>query len=146
MTGKAIAAALAIAALGSGAVFAQALPETAEQPAAAPTAADLAQIMGSEVAQVPIATATVEDYEAALAFVISQAEYPVDLLNAALDLLSAANPDNDKLQQAISNVRKTLGQRAGTGSIAGAGGGLAGSNSFQIPAISIGGGSSNYGG
>ena len=108
-------------------------------------AADLFLAMNREFASQP-ATATVEDLEAALMFVIQQSDYTLDTINLALDKLAAAHPRDKVLLQAIENVRRALarGVKRGTAAL-GSGVGFGSGGGFGAPVVAIGGGGSNYG-
>jgi hypothetical protein len=92
-------------------------------------------------------TASVEDMEAAMLFVLSQGEYSLETMEAALDIVGAGPNATPTLKEAIANVRLALRRRfrRGTAAIPGGGGDGLGGSGFSAPVINIGGGGANYG-
>jgi len=91
--------------------------------------------------------ASVEDMEAAMLFVLSQGEYSLETMEAALDIVAAGPNVTPTLHKAIENVRIALRRRfrRGTAAIPGGGGDGLGGSGFSAPVINIGGGGANYG-
>lgn len=85
--------------------------------------------------------ATVEDLEASIFFVLSQGEYSLETMEAALDIVEAGPNVTPTLHKAIDNVRLALRRRfrRGTAAIPG------GTGDIAPPSIVVGGGGSNYG-
>jgi hypothetical protein len=107
----------------------------------------LAAAMANETSVMPEST-TAEDYEAALMFVVSQQEYPVETAEQALNILEGNSAGNPALLLAIGRVRDALRKRnfkRGTAALAGGNNGGFGSSNFSFPSIGSGGGTSNYG-
>ncbi len=91
---------------------------------------------------------TAEDYEAALMFVVSQQDYPIETAEQALTILEGDSAGNSALLIAIGRVRDALRKRKfnrGTAAIAGGNNSGFGSSNFSFPSIGSGGGTSNYG-
>ena len=111
----------------------------------APKAADdagtaLAAAIKTELAKQP-ATASAEELEAVIVFVVSQGAYTDDAISAALNEVGAGATGN--LATAVANARVALlkKKRRGTGAITGGGG----SSAFSSPGGGGGGGgNSNY--
>lgn len=89
-------------------------------------------------------TASVEDTEAAILFVLSQGEYSLEAMEAALDVVEAGPGMTPTVKEAIKNVRLALRRRfrRGTAAIPGGTGDQGG---FSSPSVVIGGGGANYG-
>ena len=148
MTNRLLTATLAAAGLGLAVApsFAQvqagapeqAIPETEGDVSTRLTAAIRAEI-GDRAT-----TATTEDLEGYIMFVVSQREYSASVINSALDTLETGADGN--LKQAVSNVRLALLRKKvnrGTAAIANSGG-VFGTNGFSTPSLNLGSGSSNY--
>jgi hypothetical protein len=94
----------------------------------------------AEIGTLP-ATASSEDLEAGLVFVVSQSEQPLPILLDALDRLEMSPGASPALKEAVRNVREALlcrRLRRGTASIGGAG-----LSAFSAP---VGGGGGGGGG
>jgi hypothetical protein len=147
-----IAAAVALGApviaLGSTSPGVPALTD-ANDPAKAIEA--LANRIWGEVGALP-QTASTEDLEASVMFVLSQEDASGEVINSALSSVSASDQATPNLKQAIANIRLALLKkkklRVGTGAI-GTGSGSVGSGGsgirfYSTPIVSVGGGSANY--
>lgn len=91
-------------------------------------------------------TATIEDMEASMFFVLSQGQYSLETMEAALDVVEAGPNVTPTLHKAIENVRLALRRRfrRGTAAIPSGGGDGLGGSGFSAPVINIGGGGANY--
>lgn len=102
----------------------------------------LSEALRVEIAQLPD-TASAQDVEAAIAFTLSQANAPAEVVNAALDNL-ANNPNQSlSLRQAVANARLAVDNCTGIGTAAlgNSGSGILSST----PVLGVGGGgSANY--
>lgn len=99
----------------------------------------------SEFAKLP-ANATLEDYEGATLFAVSQVSCSNEAAIAALESLAGTPSLSAVQRQAILNVAEALKRRTlrrGTGAINGGGDGF-GNSAFGSPVVGVGGGSSNY--
>ena len=130
--------------------FALVAPQEAEV-AAAPAPVDPEQVgMIAAALQADLSklapTASVEDMEASMMFVLGQGEYSLETMEAALDVMEAGPNVTPTLKKAIANVRLALRRkfRRGTAAIPG-GAGDGGGSGFSAPVIAIGGGGANYG-
>ncbi|WP_189338536.1 hypothetical protein [Sphingobium sp. SCG-1] len=137
-----------LAAAGASYAVVDAQPETqAAVPAQDPQqVAKIAAAIQSDLSQLA-PTASVEDTEAAILFVLSQGEYSLEAMEAALDVVEAGPGMTPTIKEAIANVRLALRRkfRRGTAAIPGGGGDGLGGSGFSAPAISVGGGGANYG-
>lgn len=110
-------------------------------------AARLAASISTEVARMPT-TSTVEDYEAAMIFILGQGDYPLDAMLGALDIYQAQGNHSPVILQAIANTRETLRRRFRRGTAAlqqGGGLGNVGFGAFGGAIVGVGGGGgSNY--
>lgn len=110
-------------------------------------AARLAAAVSTEIARMPT-TSTVEDYEAAMIFILGQGDYPLDAMLGALDIYEAQGNHSPVIIQAIANARETLRRRFRRGTAAlqqGGGLGNVGFGAFGGAIVGVGGGGgSNY--
>lgn len=108
-------------------------------PAADEAGIVLATAIKSELAKQP-ATASAEDLEAVIVYVVSQGAYTDSAISAALDEVGAGATGN--LVTAVANARNALlkKKRRGTGAVSGGGG----SSAFSSPGSAGGGGTTNY--
>ena len=99
----------------------------------------LATAIKSELAKQPT-TASAEDLEAVIVYVVSQGTYTDSAISEALDEVGAGATGN--LAAAVVNARNALlkKKRRGTGAVSGGGG----SSAFSSPGSAGGGGSTNY--
>ncbi|MET1755177.1 hypothetical protein ABVV53_06880 [Novosphingobium sp. RD2P27] len=110
----------------------------------------LAAAINAEIARMP-ADSSVEDYEAAMIFILVQDENPLDSMLVALDIVEARPNLSPVVKQAIDNVRAILLRRFRRGTSAllqGGGFSNAGFGAFGGAIVGIGGGGggggSNY--
>lgn len=109
----------------------------------------LAAAINAEIARMP-ADSSVEDYEAAMIFILAQEENPLESMLAALDIVEARPNLSPVVKQAIVNVRATLLRRFRRGTSAllqGGGFSNAGFGAFGGAIVGItggGGGGSDY--
>ncbi|BBD99703.1 hypothetical protein SAMIE_1032040 [Sphingobium amiense] len=129
---------------GAGAPTGAAITDPAEIQA---IAARLAAAISTEIARMPT-TSTVEDYEAAMIFILGQGDYPLDAMLGALDIYEAQGNHSPVIMQAIVNARETIKRRFRRGTAAlqqGGGLGNVGFGAFGGAIVGVGGGGgSNY--
>lgn len=115
------------------------------QPAVTTDATAIAAIASrvrAEVTRLP-ATSTVQEYEAAILFLVDQSSEPGTSVCAAFDLLYPDTSIPGNAKQAMRNVCRSVGRRRGTGAVPVGAGGF-GPAGFSAPVIGPGGGGSNY--
>lgn len=108
----------------------------------------LAGAINAEIMRMPPAS-SVEDYEAAMIFILAQAENPLDAMLRALDLVEARPDLSPTVKQAIVNVRAILLRRFRRGTSAllqGGGFGNSGFGAFGGAIVGISGGAGGGGG
>jgi hypothetical protein len=98
-----------------------------------------------EIVNLPQSAST-EDYEASIIFVLSQENPEREVMDAALDCVEAPKTTTAALKKAITNIRLAMLKKKlkiGTAALGGGGGGL-GIDGFPVPLVSVGGGTANY--
>lgn len=119
------------------------LPSTIESPDEPLDADALVGYIRAEVGALP-ATASVEDLEASVIFVLSQKNARANIVNVALDSIETDKTSSPALKQAVANIRLAMLKKKlkiGTGALPGGGG--FGSDGTFYPSVGSG-GSANY--
>lgn len=121
-------------------------PGGATQAVVAIDPAVLAQSVRGEITRLG-GSAAVEDYEAAILFVVSQQNYDGDSIRTALETVLAEPSTPENAKTAIKNILLQLARRRfnrGTGALGNNGGAGFGASGFSTPVVSVGGGTSGY--